>query len=150
MQIKNKEKNKKYFNGGKSKVAVVLTRWNSEITNQLLGNALKTLKKCKVNTKNIRIVHVSGAVELPLALHKLALSKKYDFLVALGCIIQGDTPHFDYVCKMAQEGILKVMLEDNIPIGFGVLTMNNLEQAKQRIHVGGEAVLAALELALLK
>ena len=150
MQIKNKEKNKKYFNGRKLKVAVVLTRWNSKITDKLLENALQTLKKCKMTEKNIRVIQVSGAVELPLALHKLALSKKYDFLVALGCIIRGDTPHFDYVCKMAQEGILKVMLEDNIPIGFGILTMNNLEQAKQRIHVGGEAALAALELSLLK
>jgi 6,7-dimethyl-8-ribityllumazine synthase len=148
MQIKNKTY--QYLDGKKLKVCIVATRWNSEITDQLLDDALKTLRKCKINTKNIKIVHVSGAVELPLALHKLALSRKYDFLVALGCIIQGDTPHFDYVCKMAQEGILKVMLEDNIPIGFGILTMNNLEQAKQRIHVGGEAVLAALELSLLK
>jgi len=150
MQIKNKEKNKKYFNGSKLKVVIVLTRWNTEITDKLLENALQALKKCKMTEKNIRIIQVAGAVELPLALHKLALSQKYDFLVALGCIIQGDTPHFDYVCKMAQEGILKVMLEDNIPIGFGILTMNNLGQAKQRIHVGGEAALAALELSLLK
>ena len=100
--------------------------------------------------KNIRIVYVAGSVELPFALNKLALSKKYDFLVALGCVVKGETPHFDYVCKMAQEGILEVMLEENIPVGFGVLTVNNIRQARARIHVGAESALAALELALLK
>jgi 6,7-dimethyl-8-ribityllumazine synthase len=144
MQTKDKEKNKIYLDGSKLKVAIVLTRWNSEITEDLLANALENLKKCKVKDKNIRIVRVAGAVEIPFALHKLDKSKKYNFMVALGCVMKGETPHFDYVCKMAQEGILKVMLEDNIPVGFGVLTVNNPEQAKKRIHVGGEAVMAAL------
>ncbi|MBI3888746.1 6,7-dimethyl-8-ribityllumazine synthase [Candidatus Nomurabacteria bacterium] len=149
MQTKNKQKNitATYLDGSKLKACVVLTRWNSEITDGLLVSALLALKKCKLSDKNIKIVHVSGAVELPFALHKMA--KKYDFMVALGCVIRGDTPHFDYVCKMAQEGILKVMLEDNIPVGFGVLSVNNLKQAKVRLHVGGEAALAALGLALL-
>ncbi|OGI95022.1 6,7-dimethyl-8-ribityllumazine synthase [Candidatus Nomurabacteria bacterium RIFCSPLOWO2_01_FULL_42_17] len=150
MQIKNKTKNKKYFDGSKLKAGIVVARWNSEITDELLVNALKTLKESKLSEKNIKIVRVAGAVEMPFALHQLAKSKKYDFLVAIACIIRGDTPHFDYVCKMAQEGVLKIMIEDNIPVGFGVLTMNNLEQAKVRIHVGGEAAEAALELALLK
>lgn len=153
MQTKNKKINAEYLDGSKLKVAIVLTRWNSEITEALLASALENLKKCKVKDENIRIVRVAGAVEIPFALHKLAkLNKtpKYDFMVALGCIIKGETPHFDYVCKMAQEGILEVMLEDDMPIGFGVLTVNNLKQAKKRIHVGGEASLAALELSLLK
>lgn len=148
MQIKNKTY--EYLDGSKLKAGVVVTRWNNEITDKLLENALEMLGKNKLSEKNIRVVKVAGAVEIPFALQKLARTKKYDFLIALGCIVKGDTPHFDYVCKMAQEGTLKVMLEDNIPIGFGVLTVNNLEQAKQRIHVGGEAVLAAIELALLK
>ncbi|MDR3519340.1 MAG: 6,7-dimethyl-8-ribityllumazine synthase [Candidatus Pacebacteria bacterium] len=152
MQIKNKQKkvSAEYLDGTKVKVGIVLTRWNSDITDKLLENALEALKKSKVNSRNIRVAHVSGAVEIPFALHKLAKSREFDFLVALGCVIKGDTPHFDYVCKMAQEGALKVMIEDNIPVGFGVLTVNNLEQTKERIHVGGEAALAALELALLK
>lgn len=165
MQTKNKKilsaqaGNTEYLDGSKLKVAIVLTRWNSEITEALLASALENLKKCKVKDKNIRIVRVTGAVEIPFALHKLAKLNKtkklarrggYDFMVALGCIIKGETPHFDYVCKMAQEGILEVMLEDDMPIGFGVLTVNNLKQAKERIHVGGEAALAALELSLLK
>ncbi len=148
MQIKNKQI--KYFNGSKLKGCIVVSRFNNKITEKLLKDALQILKKCRMVEKNIRIVHVAGAVELPFALHKLALTKKYDFLVALGCIIKGETPHFDYVCKMAQEGVLEVMLEDDIPVGFGVLTVNNIKQAKERIHVGGEAALAALELCLIK
>ncbi len=128
----------------------MVARWNNEITNKLLQSALFAIKKCKILKKNIKVVHVAGAVEIPFALHKMALTKKYDFLVALGCIIRGETPHFDYVAKMAQEGALEVMLEDNIPVGFGVLTVNNLKQARDRIHVGSEAALAALELSLIK
>lgn len=150
MQTKNKQKKiDRYLDGKKLKAGIVVARWNSEVTDKLLKNALQTLKKCKMSEKNIRVVHVAGSVELPFALHKLAKSGKYNFLVALGCIIQGDTPHFDYVCKMAQEGVLEVMLEDDIPVGFGVLTVNNIRQAKQRMHVGGEAALSALELSLI-
>jgi 6,7-dimethyl-8-ribityllumazine synthase len=148
MQIKNIKY--KYLDGSKMKVGIVVSRFNGEITEQLLLSALETLDKCKVNPKNIKIVQVAGAVEIPFALHKLAKNKKHNFLVALGCVIRGETPHFDYVCKMAQEGILKVVLEDNIPVGFGVLSVNNLKQAQARYHVGGEAVLAALELTLMK
>jgi len=148
MQIKNKTY--KYLDGKKLKAGIVAARWNNEITDALLKNAVQTLEKCKVAEKNIKIVRVAGSVEVPFALHKLAQSKKYDFLVALGCVIKGDTPHFDYVCKMAQEGILKVTTEDNIPVGFGILTVNNLRQAEKRIHVVGEATLAALELSMLQ
>ena len=148
MQIKNKHY--EHVDGNHAKVGIVVARFNQEITNELLKSALTMLKKCNVDEKNIRVVWVAGSVEIPFALHKLAQSKKYDFLVALGCVIRGDTPHFDYVCKMAQEGVLKVMIEDNIPVGFGVLTLENTQQAKARLHVGGEAVLAALELDLMK
>ncbi len=148
MQIKNKSY--KYLNGRKLKAGIVVARWNSEITQGLLESALATLKKCNLSDKNIRVISVAGSVEIPFALHKLAQSRKHNFLIALGCVIRGDTPHFDYVCKMAQEGILKVMLEDNIPVGFGVLTTDNIKQARVRMHVGGEAALATLELSLLK
>lgn len=148
MQIKNKKY--KYLNGKNMKVGIAVARWNSEITEGLLQNAIQVLKNCNIVEKNIKVISVAGSVEIPFALHKMAKSKKYDFLVALGCVIKGDTPHFDYVCKMAQEGVLKVMIEDNIPVGFGVITVNNIKQAKKRIHVGGETVLAALGLALLK
>ena len=151
MQIKNKQRKiVKYLDGSKQKACIVVARWNGKITEGLLKNALQALKKCEMSEKNIRVVSVAGSVEIPFALHKLAQSGKYDFLVALGCVIRGETPHFDYVCKMAQEGVLEVMLEDDIPVGFGVLTVNNKKQAQKRIHVGGESALAALELALLK
>lgn len=148
MQIKNKTY--KYLDGKKLKAGIVVGRWHSEITEKLLESAIQALKKCKVSENNIKIMRVAGSVEIPFALHKLARSQKYDFLVALGCIIRGGTPHFDYVCKMAQEGILKVMLEENIPVGFGVLTVDNIKQARVRTHAGGEAALSALELALMQ
>ena len=131
-------------------MGIVLSKFNQEITNELLLNAQNVLKKCNIKNQNIKVVSVAGAVEIPFALQKLAQSKKYDFLIALSCIIRGETPHFDYVCNMIQQGVLRVMLDESIPIGFGVLTMNNLKQAKARYHVGGEAALAALELAVTK
>ena len=148
MQIKNK--NYKYLNGKNLRAGIVVARFNQEVTDKLLENALVTLKKCKIEDKGIKVLSVAGAIEIPLALQKMARSGKYDFLVALACVIRGDTSHFDYVCKMIQEGIIKVMLDESISIGFGVLTTDTFKQAKSRYHVGGEAVLAALELSLLK
>ncbi len=149
--MQKKNNTYKNFDGKRLKACIVVARWNNDITNRLLVNALEALKKNKVLPKNIRVVSVAGAIEIPYALHKMALSGKYDFLVALGCVIKGETPHFEYVCKMVQEGVLEVMLEDDgIPVGFGVLTVNNMKQAKARIHVGGEAAIAAIELALIK
>ena len=151
MQIENKQKIiTKYLDGSKRRAGIVVARWNNEVTDKLLESALETLDKCKLDKKNIKVVSVAGAVEIPFVLHKMAKSKKYDFLVAIGCVIKGDTPHFDYVCKMAQEGALRVMIEDNMPVGFGVLTLNHINQAGIRGHVGGEAALAALELSLIK
>jgi 6,7-dimethyl-8-ribityllumazine synthase len=147
MQIKNKKI--EYLDGSKLKVGIVMARFNSDITEKLLENALEALNKSKLKPQNIEVIKVAGAVEIPYVLNKLAKSGDYDFLVALACVIRGDTPHFDYVCKMVQEGVLEVMLEEDMPVGFGVLTVNNLKQAKARYHVGGEATLAALELALL-
>jgi 6,7-dimethyl-8-ribityllumazine synthase len=94
-------------------------------------------------------VSVAGAVEIPFALQVLAKTGNYDCLVALGCVIRGETPHFDYVCNMAQQGALQVSLNHNVPVGFGVLTLNGEAQARARRHVGAEAVAAALELARL-
>ena len=132
------------------KVAVAVSRFNESVTKKLLESTLETLKSSGVILEDIRIVEVAGAVELPYALHVLAQTKKYNCLIALGCVIRGETPHFDYVCKMAQEGVLRVSLDQSIPIGFGVLTVHNQDQAKARIHVGAEAALAALELAKIK
>lgn len=130
------------------KVGVVTSRFNQEITQALLAEAKSELLKAGVKSEDCKFVSVAGAMEIPFALKKLALSEKFDCLVAIGCVIKGETPHFDYVCKMAQEGVLKVSLDHAIPVGFGVITVNTLEQARARLHVGGEAALAALELAV--
>jgi 6,7-dimethyl-8-ribityllumazine synthase len=147
MQLEHKE-TIKIFAPGK-KVGIVTSRFNQEITDGLLEAAKKQLAESGVLQADCRFVSVAGAMEIPYALQKLAQSEKYDCLVALGCVVRGETPHFDYVCKMAQEGLLRVSLDHNIPIGFGVMTVNNLDQAKARLHIGGEAVLAALELSLI-
>jgi 6,7-dimethyl-8-ribityllumazine synthase len=147
MQLEHKETVKISAVG--KKVGVVTSRFNHEITQALLVVAKKQLAECGVASADCRFVSVPGAMEIPYALQKLARSEKYDCLVALGCVIRGDTPHFDYVCKMAQEGVLRVRLDHHIPIGFGVMTVNDMAQAKARLHIGGEAVLAALELSLI-
>lgn len=143
------KKDKILFNANYLKVGIVVSRFNKEVTGELLGAGLAALKEYRVKKKNIKIIFVPGAMEIPYALQILAKTKKYDCLVALGCVIRGETPHFEYVCKAAQEGVLRVMLDFSIPIGFGVITVNNLKQAKTRFHVGAEAVVAALELVKL-
>ncbi len=131
------------------KVGIVVARFNTEITEGLLESAMSTLYGCKVEETHITTVHVAGCVEIPFALQSLALSKRYDCLIALGCVIKGETPHFEYVCKMAQEGVLRVSLDQQIPIGFGIITANNHSQAVARKNLGSDATIAAIELALL-
>ncbi len=145
MQIKNKFVSR--FDAANFKVGIVVSRFNEPITKKLLESALKELELNNVIEKNIQVRSVAGAVEIPFALQALAREKKFNCLVALGCVIRGATPHFDYVCKMAQEGVLRVSLDHHLPIGFGIITVNNEAQARARYHVGGEAVAAALELA---
>ena len=140
----------KIFDASRFKVGVVVSRFNQEITEKLFESALETLREYKVKEKNIRVVRVAGSVEIPLALQKLAKSKKYDCLIALGAVIKGETDHYTYVSKMVQEGVLRVMLDYDIPIGFGVLTTNNLTQAEVRTGSGGSSAAAALEVANLK
>ena len=129
------------------RVGIVASRFNSDITEALLTSAQKMLKQYQVPLKNIKVLRVTGGVELPLALQLLAKTKKYNCLVAIGAVIKGETPHFEYVAKMATEGILRVMLDYSLPIGLAVLTTNNHRQAVARINVGGEAVEAAIQVA---
>ncbi|MBI5728807.1 MAG: 6,7-dimethyl-8-ribityllumazine synthase [Candidatus Magasanikbacteria bacterium] len=147
MQIKNKQK--VVLDGRKLRVGIVTARFNQDITKKLTAAALRRLAECRVAAKNITLVSVAGSMEIPYALQKLARSKRYDCLVALGCVVRGETAHFDYVCKTAQEGVLRVSLDYAIPIGFGVITVNSLAQAEARGHLGADAVSAAVELALL-
>lgn len=132
------------------RVGLVVARFNGDITSRLLEDALEALRQSGIKEKDITVVSVPGAAEIPFVLQQMARKKKYHALAALACIVRGDTPHFDYVCKIAVEGLLEVQLDFDVPIGMGILTLNNLKQAKQRYHVGGDAVLAALELANLK
>ncbi|MDO8499561.1 MAG: 6,7-dimethyl-8-ribityllumazine synthase [bacterium] len=146
MRIKEKNKFKKIVFSPQVKVGVVVARFNQIITDQILEQALEALSDCKIKKQNILVVSVPGSMEIPVALLRLAKTKKFDCLLAIGCVMRGETKHFDYVCKMAQEGILKVALDNNIPIGFGILTVNNLKQALARVGIGKDAVLAAVEL----
>jgi len=131
-------------------VAIVAARFNEPITNALITGAMKELALNKVAKKNITLVTVPGSVELPLNLKMLARTKKYDALVAIGAIIKGDTPHFYYVSSMASQGIMMTSLQENIPIGFGILTTNDEAQARVRTDFGASAVRAALEGAMHK
>ncbi len=131
------------------KVGIVAARFNTEITDGLVSSAMSKLYECKVEEEHITIRRVAGCAEIPYTLQKLALTKKYDCLIALGCIIKGETPHFDYVCKMVQEGVLRVSLDQQIPIGFGIITVHNQSQAEARKNLGSDAAAAALEVALL-
>lgn len=131
------------FDASSYKIAIVTARFNREICDGLLESALKTCEQYGI--KNPSVYKVPGSVEIPVILKILASTKKYDCLVALGAVIRGETPHFEYVAKMTSEGVLRVMMDYEIPIGFGVLTCENQDQAIARVHVGGEAVEAGLQ-----
>ncbi len=148
MRIQKKTEN--VFDASKMHVGIVRARFNEEITDALLKNAQTALAEYGVKEKNITVIAVPGSVEIPFALQVLAKTKKYDCLIALGSVIRGETPHFDYVCKMAQEGVLRVSLDFHIPIGFGLITANTPAQATARIDFGRDAALAALKLANIK
>lgn len=137
------------FDIGEQSVAVIVARWNSQITEGLLSGALKELKRNQVN--NYKVVHIPGAFELPLAAKKMAQTGKYDAIVCLGCVIRGGTPHFDYVCSETARGVGEVALTELLPVGFGLLTTDDLQQAIDRSsdnqeNKGVEAVAAVLEM----
>ena len=140
------------ISGKDIKVAIVLSLFNEFIGQKLLDGALKSLKENKVNENNIDIVKVPGAFEIPLTADKLASLKKYDTILCLGAVIRGETPHFDYVAEAASTGILQVSLKYGLPIAFGVLTTNNVEQAVERAggkhgNKGYDIAITALEMA---
>lgn len=133
------------------KVAIVQARFNEDITDNLLKGALKALKKAGLSEKNIDVFKVPGSFEIPFQCLKLAKTKKYFGIISLGAIIKGETAHFEYVARAVTDGILKVMLEKEILISFGVITTLNLAQAKKRSgnnekNKGFEAAMALLEM----
>ncbi len=134
------------------RVGIVVSDFNGDITSRLLHGATTALRKYGVVPRNITVVHVPGGFEIPLACQRLARTKKFDALVALGCVIKGATDHYYYIAGEASRGIMRVMLDHGIPIGFGVLTTHTLAQARarssQRDNAGRHAVEAALVMAL--
>lgn len=133
--------------GGGRSVAIAVSRFNGEITSGLLESALSELGRLGVGGDAITIMPVPGAFELPLAAMALSKSRRYSCVVALGCVIRGETPHFEYVASEAASGVLLAGLETGVPVAFGVLTVETIEQARARLEKGAEAVQSALEMA---
>lgn len=137
-----------------SRWAIVVSRFNGRITDALFQGAVDTLVDAGARPAHIRAVSVPGAVEIPLAANALAeASHGVAGIIALGCVIRGETAHFDYVCRSATDGIMRVQIDHDIPIGFGLVTCDTVEQALARAqrggghNVGADAAQAALELA---
>jgi 6,7-dimethyl-8-ribityllumazine synthase len=133
--------------GGRRAVGVVVARFNGTVTSRLLERALEELENAGVRRDAITVMVVPGAFELPVAATALAKTRRFACIVALGCVIRGDTPHFDYVASEAASGLQLAALETGVPVSFGVLTLDRVEQAEPRIEKAGEAVRSALEMA---
>ena len=133
------------------KVGIVVARFNEFITSKLLGGAMDGLIRHDVKEENIEVAWVPGAFEIPLIAGKMANSKKYDAVICLGAVIRGTTSHYDYVCSEVSKGIASVSLASDIPVMFGVLTTDNIEQALERSgtkagNKGYDCALGAIEM----
>jgi 6,7-dimethyl-8-ribityllumazine synthase len=133
--------------GRRRSVAVVVSRFNGGLTNRMLARALDALEEAEVAPDAVTVVPVPGAFELPLAAMALAKTRRYACVVALGVIVRGETPHFDYVASEAASGLQLAAIETGVPVAFGVLTVETVEQGEARIDRAGDAVQAALEMA---
>ena len=138
------------FEGGGHKFALVVSRFNEFITTKLLDAAMDILRRHGVEDSDLTVVWTPGAFELPPVVKKVALSGQYDAIIALGCVIRGATPHFEYVAGQSAKGIGQVSLETSVPVLYGVLTTDSLEQAIERTgakagNKGADVALAALE-----
>lgn len=132
-------------------VGIVISRFNAEITQKLHDGAIERLTELGFPSEKIHVVWVPGAIEIPLTAQRLARTEKYEAIICLGAVIYGETRHFDYVCEQVSQGCQSVALAEDIPVIFGVLTTNNMEQARDRVggakgHMGKEAVNAAVEM----
>ena len=137
-----------------ARFSIVVARFNSFVVESLLSGAIDALVRHGVAEKDIEVIRVPGAFELPLAVKKVAESRKPDAIIALGAVIRGGTPHFDYVAGECTKGVASVMLDTGIPISFGVLTTDSIEQAIERSgtkagNKGADAALGALEVVSL-
>jgi len=145
---------KAQLDAGEHRFAVVVSRFSEFITDKLAGGAVDMLERHGARPEQITQVWVPGAWELPLAVQKLADSGRYAAVIALGCVIRGATPHFEYVAGEACKGVAQAMLKSGVPVAFGILTTDTLEQAIERAgskagNKGAAAALAALEMANL-
>lgn len=136
------------------KIGIVASRFNEFIVSKLVDGALDGLKRHGVLDENIDCAYVPGAFEIPLIAKKMVMSNKYDAVICLGAVIKGSTPHFDYVCAEVSKGIANISLDTQIPIIFGVLTTNSIEQAIERAgtksgNKGYDAAVSAIEMANL-
>ncbi len=135
-------------------IAIVIARFNEFVSGKLLSGALDALKRHGAKEEDVEIAWVPGAFEIPLIAQKMAESGKYDAVIALGAVIRGSTPHFDYVCGEAAKGVASVGLKTGVPVLFGVLTTDSIEQAIERAgtkagNKGWEAAVSAIEMANL-
>jgi 6,7-dimethyl-8-ribityllumazine synthase len=136
-------------------IGIVVSEWNREVTQALLEGAMQTLTRLGINEEHIHVHYVPGSFELPLGAQFVAEYEKPDAIICLGCVIQGETRHFDYICQGVTQGITDLNLKFNIPVIFGVLTTDNLEQAMDRAggkhgNKGDEAAVTALKMAHMK
>ncbi len=134
-----------------ARFCVVVSRWNSFVVDSLEAGAIDTLKRHGAREEDITVVRLPGAFEMPLVLDKVAASGEYDAIVALGAVIRGGTPHFEYVAGECVKGMAHVSLKHGVPIAFGVLTVDTIEQAIERAgtkagNKGGEAAASAIEM----
>jgi 6,7-dimethyl-8-ribityllumazine synthase len=133
--------------GKRRTVAVVVSRFNGGLTNRMLALALDTLETAGVDPGSVTVMPVPGAFELPLAAMALAKTRRYACVIALGAIVRGDTPHFDFVASEAASGLQLAAIETGIPVSFGVLTVDTIAQGEARIFRAADAVHSALEMA---
>jgi 6,7-dimethyl-8-ribityllumazine synthase len=138
MKIKKSSSLKTNLNIKKVKIAIVMSRFNEAISRALLKGAQEGLRECGIAKKDIPLFEVPGAFEIPLAAQAAARTGRYAGVICLGAVIRGETPHFDYVCHAATEGVLQAQLQTGIPMAFGVLTTDRIEQALERAKDGPE------------
>ena len=142
------------FVAAAGKYAIVVGRWNSFVVESLLEGALDALRRHGVSEDNVTIIRAPGAFEIPLVCQKVADSKNYDAIIALGAIIRGGTPHFEYVAGECVKGLAQVSMQYSVPVAFGVLTVDTIEQAIERAgtkagNKGEEAAMSAIEMVSL-
>jgi 6,7-dimethyl-8-ribityllumazine synthase len=134
-----------------ARIALLVSRFNSFIVESLLSGAIDTLKRHGAEDHDLQIVRVPGAFEMPLAAQRLAASQRYDAIIALGAVIRGGTPHFEYVAGECTKGLATVSMQYDVPVAFGVLTVDSIEQAIERAgtkagNKGAEAAMSAIEM----